>query len=220
MIQRNSNRLLDLVNQMLDLSKLESGKMGLHLQQGDLINYLKYIVESFHSFAESKNVQVHFHAEEDELMMDFDHEKIQQVMTNLLSNAVKFTPEGGHIYVRSEVKGLANLKVTIRDTGQGISEAEVPYIFDRFYQVDATATRHGEGTGIGLALVKELMKLIGGEISVKSKMGKGTEFELFLPISNEAQVVQSTVRQFGSFQSISQSCCCSQFASSNPRTAN
>ena len=99
MIVRNGENLLSLVNQMLDLSKLESGKMSLNFQQGDIITYLKYIVESFHSFAENKKVQLHFHAEEDFQTMDFDPEKIQQVMTNLLSNAVKFTPPGGQIYV-------------------------------------------------------------------------------------------------------------------------
>lgn len=200
MIQRNSSRLLDLVNQMLDLSKLESGKMALHLQQGDIVSFLKYIVESFHSFASNKKIQVHFHAEEDQVMMDFDREKMQQVITNLLSNAVKFTPEGGHIYVRSEVKDATNLKISVRDTGQGISEEEVLYIFDRFYQVDDMATRHGEGTGIGLALVKELIKLMGGEISVKSKPGKGTEFDLLLPV-RRSSVLHSAVAESAVVQS-------------------
>ncbi|MBT8190030.1 MAG: hypothetical protein KJO29_06345, partial [Bacteroidia bacterium] len=147
MIQRNTNRLLDLVNQMLDLSKLESGKLMMNPKQGDIVNFIKYIIQSVHSFAETKNIEIHFYAEDDQVIMDFDHEKIQQIMTNLLSNAIKFTPEGGNIYSSIEIKDEANIKISVRDTGQGIVEKDLPYIFDRFYQVDATATRHGEGTG-------------------------------------------------------------------------
>lgn len=198
MIRRNTNRLLELVNQMLDLTKLESGKTTLHNQQGDIINYLKYIVESIHSFAESKKIQVHFHEEGEELMMDFDPEKIHQILINLLSNALKFTPTGGHVYVLvravsekdSPQKG-SKLQVKVKNTGAGIPEDLLPYIFDRFYQADDSTTRVGEGSGIGLALVKELVKLMKGDISVKSKVGKDTEFTLLLPISNVAPVDQT-----------------------------
>jgi len=196
MIDRNTNRLLGLVNQMLDLSKLESGKIVLLLQQGEIITYLKYIMECMHSYAQSKNVKMHFYAEEEEIIMDFDPEKIQQVMTNLLSNAVKFTPSKGHVYVtvqkgqlpseRNRSTNLPTLQIKVRDTGLGISEEHIPFIFDRFYQVDDTATRHSEGSGIGLALVKKLVKLMDGNIFVKSKPGKETEFTVILPVKNEA----------------------------------
>jgi len=199
MIQRNSNRLLELVNQMLDLSKLENGKLSLNLQQGEIVRFLKYLVESYHSFAENRQVQLHFHAEEEEVMMDFDAEKIKQIITNLLSNAVKFTPQGGYVYISAEVEGRADskdtpaaqkhaptLKIKVRDTGQGIAEAQIPYIFDRFFQAPLTGA---EGTGIGLALAKELAHLMGGSISVKSKLGKGTNFTLLLPIKNEAPLL-------------------------------
>ena len=203
MIRRNTNRLLELVNQMLDLTKLESGKTLLHNQQGDILTYLKYIVESIHSFAESKKIQVHFHEEGEELMMDFDPEKIQQIMTNLLSNAVKFTPSEGHIYVHvravaekdSPQKG-SMLQIKVKNTGAGIPEDHLPYIFDRFYQVDDSSTRAREGSGIGLALVKELVKLMNGKISVKSKKGKETDFTILLPIQNIAQEFQVPVPSF------------------------
>ena len=208
MIRRNTNRLLELVNQMLDLTKLESGKIALHNQQGDIITYLKYLVESIHSFAESKKIQVHFHEEGEELMMDFDPEKIQQILINLLSNAVKFTPAEGHIYVhvravveKDSPQQGSKLQIKVKNTGAGIPEDQLPYIFDRFYQVDDSTTRAGEGSGIGLALVKELVKLMKGEISVKSnpdsyREGKVTEFTILLPISNVAPEGQLPVPSF------------------------
>lgn len=195
MIQRNSSRLLDLVNQMLDLSKLEDGKMRVHLQQGDIINYIKYLVESFHSFAQSQKIKLHFLSSKESFMMDFDHEKIKQIMSNLISNAVKFTPADGDIYVsieeQKEDTDQQYLKINIKDTGQGISEFELPNIFERFYQIDATPTRKSEGTGIGLALTKELLQLMDGEISVKSNLHKGTVFTLLLPVSNKAPLIDN-----------------------------
>lgn len=205
MIQRNTNRLLDLVNQMLDLSKLKSGKLSLQNQQSNLISYLKYIVESIHSFAESNKIQIHFHSEVEELMMDYDAERIQQIMVNLLSNAVKFTPEAGHVYVfvntipkKDSPQKTQMLQVKVKDTGIGISENQLPFIFDRFHQVDDSTTRANEGTGIGLALVKELVKLMEGDISVKNNSDKqqrekGTEFTLLLPISNVAPKIQTVL---------------------------
>lgn len=182
MILRSGQNLLNLVNQMLDLSKLESGKMPLNFIQGNIISYLKYLAESFHSFAESSNIEIHFLSDLDELYMDYDPEKLQQVVSNLLSNAVKFTTKGGHVVSGQE----GTLKIKVKDTGVGISEAELPHIFDRFYQADNSRTRTGEGTGIGLTLVKELVKLMDGIIQVKSKIGLGSEFIVTLPVRQQA----------------------------------
>ncbi|GAB5553127.1 MAG: two-component regulator propeller domain-containing protein [Saprospiraceae bacterium] len=195
MIERNSHRLLELVNQMLDLNKLESGKLQLSLQQNDMVSFLQYIVDSIHSLAENRNIQVHFYAEEDEIWMDYDPDKIQQIITNLLTNAIKFSPEGGHIYVTAKMvessiittenAAKKQLQIVLRDTGTGIPENQLPFIFDRFYQVDDTATRKVDGSGIGLALVKELVGLMKGTIKVKSKERKGTTFSLLLPIEQK-----------------------------------
>ncbi|MFN0014646.1 MAG: two-component regulator propeller domain-containing protein, partial [Saprospiraceae bacterium] len=203
MIQRNSTRLLDLVNQMLDLSKLEGGKMTLHLQQGDVVGYLKYLVESFHSFAQSRGVQIHFLSDAEALEMGFDPERLQQVVGNLISNAVKFTPAGGHVYVDLRLTadrptkrlplGQQYIVVRVRDTGTGISEEHLPYVFDRFYQAPSvqpgpesgsadSSYRAEGGTGIGLALTTDLVKLRGGDIAAKSQPGMGAEFTVTLPI--------------------------------------
>lgn len=210
LIKRNSARLLDLVNQMLDLAKLESGKMALHLQQGDVVRYLKYLVESFHSYAQGKGVQMHFLSDLDALSMDFDPERLQQIVGNLVSNAVKFTAAGGNVYLdvrcHGDVSRSANgqrppadapyLVIRVRDTGIGIPEEQLPYIFDRFYQATTPANgenpltasaAHGGGSGIGLALTKELVKLMGGKIAAKSRPGEGAEFTVTLPVRRHSE---------------------------------
>ena len=191
MIIRNGQSLLNLVNEMLDLAKLETGKMKLQPVTGDMINFLRYIVESFHSLAESQKKQLHFLAEIDALYMEYDPEKVRQIVANLLSNALKFTPEKGNIYITVSENSLLNeagrstLILKVKDTGTGIPESQLQHIFDRFYQLDNSNTRKTEGTGIGLALTKELVKLMEGEITVKSPptgANKGSEFTVVLPI--------------------------------------
>ncbi|HTN07029.1 hybrid sensor histidine kinase/response regulator transcription factor [Agriterribacter sp.] len=201
MIIRNGQSLLNLVNEMLDLSKLETGKMQLQLVNGDVINFLRYIVESFHSLAESQQKQLHFLAEMDSLYVAYDPEKTRQIVANLLSNALKFTPEKGNIYISVNESAMlhdehtATVMIKVKDTGIGIPESQLPYIFDRFYQLDNSLTRKTEGTGIGLALTKELVKLMEGEIIVKSPptgANKGSEFTVVLPLKKVA-VAESAI---------------------------
>ena len=191
MILRNGRSLLKLVNEMLDLSKLESGKMTLQPIKGDLIVFLRYIVEAFHSLAENQNKQFHFLSELESYHTEYDTEKIRQIISNLLSNALKFTPEKGNIYISINVRESSaknnnhSFLIKIMDTGIGIPEDKLPFIFDRFYQLNNSNTRAAEGTGIGLSLTLELVKLMKGTISVKSPpMGatKGTEFTVELPL--------------------------------------
>jgi signal transduction histidine kinase/DNA-binding response OmpR family regulator/ligand-binding sensor domain-containing protein len=199
MIVRNGQSLLNLVNEMLDLSKLETGKMQLQLANGDIINFLRYIVESFHSFGEGEQKQSHFLTDIDALYVAYDPEKTRQIIVNLLSNALKFTPEKGNIYINvSKTESSTNpdevtLIIKVKDTGIGIPEDQLLHIFDRFYQLDNSHTRKAEGTGIGLALTKELVKLMNGEIAAKSPpagTNKGTEFTVTLPLAkSEAEVM-------------------------------
>jgi signal transduction histidine kinase/ligand-binding sensor domain-containing protein/AraC-like DNA-binding protein/DNA-binding NarL/FixJ family response regulator len=181
MIIRNGQNLLTLVNQMLDLSKLESGKLTLHYHRSDILSFLEYIVESFDSLAENKGIQLHFIPSAEQLIMDFDEVRLQQIVSNILSNAIKFTPNGGQVYVSSDLYDERFI-LKIKDTGIGINETDLPLIFDRFYQSDGTHTRQGEGTGIGLSLTRELVKIMDGTINVKSQLGKGTVFEVSLPL--------------------------------------
>lgn len=204
MIRRSGQNLLNLVNQMLDLSKVESGNMRPQYVQGDIIQFLEYLVESFQSFAASKNINVTFYNEVPSLMMDYDIDKLQTIVTNLLSNATKFTPEKGKIIVhvhqikedRVVDKNWCQLK--IKDNGIGIDEKDLPYIFDRFYQIDDSSTRHSGGTGIGLALTKELVELMDGNITAQSQLNIGTEFTITLPIRQTA----AFAKEFGKAQLI------------------
>lgn len=200
LIHRNCKNLLHLVNEMLDLSKLEAGKMELRFVKGDLIQFLRYIVESFHSMVESQGKQMHYLASLDCLYAEYDAEKIRQVISNLLSNAVKFTQEKDNIYISISTSHTENqdqvtwLTIKIKDTGSGISEEQQTYIFERFYQADTSHTRKTEGTGIGLALTKELVLLMNGSIKVSSPpigSRKGTEFTLLLPIRMHQGIEES-----------------------------
>ncbi|NCU04853.1 MAG: response regulator, partial [Chitinophagaceae bacterium] len=190
MIVRNGKNLLNLVNEMLDLSKLEEGKMMLHLVNGDVIHFLRYVVESFQSLAAGQQKQFHFLSDVDELAVAYDAEKLRQIISNLLSNALKFTPAQGNVYVSisqepTTKNNYTTLVLKVKDTGIGIPENQLPHIFDRFYQLDNSHTRKAEGTGIGLALTKELVKLMNGTIAVKSPpigATKGTEFTITLPL--------------------------------------
>ncbi len=193
LIARNGKNLLLLINQLLDLSKLDSGTLSMQEIQGDIINYLQYLTESFYSMAREKQIRLTFYPEVRSLIMDYDETKIQHVVYNLLSNAIKFTPEGGKVILHArtlEKPGSTWLQLKVSDTGMGISEEHLPKIFDRFYQGDASSTRREAGTGIGLALTQELVDLMGGKIVVESKLGVGTDFLILLPIKNEAKAVK------------------------------
>ncbi len=191
MIERNGKNLLSLVNQMLELSKLEAGLLNIHNRQGNIVDYLKYRIESFQSYGEAKGVQIRFIPENGEIIMDYDVEKISYIVGNLVSNAIKFTPKGGVVTV--EVRHTRNasgdpfFELKVKDTGIGIEEDKMELIFDRFYQADSSNVRKGEGTGIGLSLVKQLVLLLKGTIRVTSKVNEGSEFIVHIPVTNIAE---------------------------------
>lgn len=188
LVNRNGTQLLRLINQMLDLSKLESKAMPLHMEQGDIIIFIKYLFESFHSFAESKNIRMHFSREMETFQMDFDREKIQQILSNLLSNAIKFSPAEGLITLLIAKDEAANIILKVSDTGIGITKENIPFIFDRFYQ--ANTPNAPQGTGIGLALTKELVHLLEGTIQVHSIVKEGTTFTVLLPVTRQAAFIK------------------------------
>jgi streptogramin lyase len=155
-VHKNARRLLALVNQLLDISTLESGSMRLQTAAQNIIPLLKALVLSFASYAERKRITLTFHSRDDEMVAYVDRDKVEKIMTNILSNAFKFTPEGGSVTV-AVAKEDRFVNVSISDSGIGIPVDEIPKIFDRFYQVDGSHTREQEGTGIGLSLTKELV---------------------------------------------------------------
>ncbi|MEE9364351.1 MAG: ATP-binding protein [Cellulophaga sp.] len=189
MIKRNGKKLLQLVNEMLDLAKLESGTMELHLVQTNIVPFVKYLSESFHSLAETKKINLTVYSEIEDLEMDFDTNKMSSIISNLLSNAIKFTPEHGKIVVHLNQTSKNDMEyfiIKIKDNGIGIAEEEKDNLFNRFYQVDNSSTRQGDGTGIGLSLVKEFTELMNGTITVKSSNSKGSTFTVQLPVTHTA----------------------------------
>lgn len=188
MIHKNALNLLNLINQMLTLNKLDAGLLKPTYQYGDIIAYIKYLFKSFHSKAEEKSIRFSFHPETPQLVMAYNKDFLQSILTNLLSNALKFTPKEGEVKVKALIENKAELpndsylKLTVIDSGIGISGDALPYIFDRFYQVNTDSSSLNSGTGIGLSLTKELAELSGGKITVESEIGKGTSFSVWLPI--------------------------------------
>ncbi len=196
LIKRNGENLLRLINQILDLAKLESKTLKMNYVQGDVLAYLRYIAESLHSLANVQNVLLRVESDQAEIVMDYDPERLLQIVHNLLSNAIKFTPSGGKVLLRLTVDGsrapstvhrLPSAVITVTDTGAGIPPANLPHIFDRFYQADNLEKAKAGGTGIGLALTRELIQAMGGKISVESELGKGTTFTVKLPITRKAK---------------------------------
>lgn len=175
---QNSQRLLDLINQILELTKLEASEMKLHLSEKDIVPLLCGITGAFESMADGRNISLGFSSEIDGLKIWVDVEKLQKIMNNLISNAFKFTGPGGNVHIRVWDNGN-KLQVSVQDTGCGIPEEQLPHIFDRFFQADSINNK--QGTGIGLALVKELVELHIGNISVESAIGKGATFTFQLP---------------------------------------
>jgi DNA-binding response OmpR family regulator/two-component sensor histidine kinase len=194
---RNSQRLLNLVNQLLELAKLDSGKMKLKPSMKNIAPVLKTIAACFESLALQQKLELTFHPQEEDITLYFDVDKLEKIIGNLLSNAVKFTPAGGKITI-SIKKNLTpgtnfssgSLEISVADTGIGIRESQMEHLFERFYQAGASHEHQQKGSGIGLALTKELVTLHHGEILVRSSTGgegktSGTEFIVRLPLGTE-----------------------------------
>ena len=194
MIHKNANRLLRLVNQLLDLSKLDANSLSLNLINGDIFGFLRVVSSAFSSLAEQRNIKYDIQVPEKELYTMFDQDKLEKIIYNLLSNAFKFTPDNGKVslstYFQKEF-----LTIEIADTGKGISSEHLPFIFDRFFQSDNSITREYEGTGIGLSLTKELVTLMRGRIDVESQSGKGSKFVVIIPIEENTKAKDETSRK-------------------------
>ncbi|WP_132065852.1 hybrid sensor histidine kinase/response regulator transcription factor, partial [Aquimarina spinulae] len=191
MIHRNGESLLHLVNEMLDLAKSESGNMELKLIQTDVVPLVKYLSESFHSLAEENQIKLAVYSEIDKLVMDLDLTKLTSILSNILSNAIKFTAPLGKIivHINTVVQEKEEcLLIKVKDDGKGIAEEELPNVFNRFYQTEESSSIQNGGTGIGLALTKELVELMNGTISVKSKLETGSEFSIMIPVTRKAPI--------------------------------
>ena len=180
-MKQNCYRLLRLVNNLIDITKIDSGFVELNLQNKNIVEIIENITLSTVEYAESKSRTIIFDTDVEEKIIAFDPEQMERIILNLISNAVKFTKPNDKIEVKI-YDGLDNIIISVEDTGIGIPKEKQEIIFERFRQVDHLLHRRNEGSGIGLSLIKSLIEMHGGKISVKSEYGKGTEFIIELPI--------------------------------------
>ncbi len=193
-MNHNAQKLLRLINQLLDFRKSETGNLKLELTRGDIVFYLKDIVYSFSQLAMEKNIKFEFESKQNDIFTLFDADKFEKIISNLLSNAIKFTPDGGYVKVslsleiednsiKDNVEPEKFIEIVVRDSGEGIPETDLNKIFNRFFQSENA--KNQTGTGIGLALTKELVKLHNGKIFVESNIGRGTTFKVNLPFYSD-----------------------------------
>lgn len=193
-IKDNSYRLIRLINNIIDVEKGEVEELTLNLKKDNLVSLIEDIVTSVIPYAKRKELNLIFDTEEEEIIMDMDIEKIERIILNLLSNAIKFSNENGNIYIKIMLNN-DDVDIVVEDEGIGISKDDIPYIFDKFIQVDNTFNRKNEGSGIGLAIVKSFIEIHNGKIMVESQVGKGTKFIVKLPkiINNEDTTADSHI---------------------------
>ncbi len=190
-MRRNAQRLMQLVNQLLDISRLDAGKMKITLVKDDIVKYLRILVYEFVSAAEAKQIKYIAELSENEFITWFDRDKIEKIISNLLSNAFKFTGPGGTIQCQIKIEQVNKdlvqniLSIKINDTGRGIEKENIEKIFDRFFRVEGRNESNGHGTGIGLSLTQEFTSLMHGEIKVNSMPGKGSEFIVRIPLGKD-----------------------------------
>lgn len=185
-VKRNAKMLEKLINQLLDIAKIEADKMDIDLRRGNIVPFVNEIQKSFVSLSLRKKVALKFHADAEEINMDFDPDKVELILFNLLSNAFKFT-DNGEVNLKiglAEKGGRSYCKLVVQDTGIGIEDEQISKVFDRFYQSKSPRWNKNKGTGIGLALVKDLVSLHEGEIDLKSISGVGTEITILLPLEH------------------------------------
>jgi Signal transduction histidine kinase len=179
-IKQNCYRLIKLINNIVDLSKMESGFFKLNLKNENIVQVIEDIVQSVSEHINGKGLNITFDTNTEEKIMACDPEKIERIILNLISNAIKFTNTYGRIFVNILDKGNS-VEISVKDTGIGMDRKHLDNIFERFHQVDKSLSRNAEGSGIGLSLVKSIVELHGGKISVDSTPGKGTIFKIELP---------------------------------------
>jgi signal transduction histidine kinase/DNA-binding response OmpR family regulator len=190
LVQRNAKRLLNLVNQLLDFRKMEVQEIKLYPAIGDIVQFTKDISLSFNDISEKKSIHLSFESNVDSLEIYFDKDKMEKILFNLLSNAFKYTPDGGTVKV--SLRHNEQLYIIVADSGIGIPADKHEQIFERFFQHEVPQSMVNQGSGIGLAITREFVKLHGGTISVDSEPGKGTRFTVELPI-RRINLVQETV---------------------------
>jgi len=179
-------RMGKLVNELLDMARIQSGQLKLQIQEVDLVGICAHVLNKFEKMAEESHVRLSLEQETPIPFVAADADRIEQVLTNLVDNALRHTSDGGAITVRLR-KLKDEVLLEVEDTGTGIPTEDLPFIFERFYKTDKARTRGKTGTGLGLAIVKNIVEAHGGMITAKSQVGKGTTFSIVLPVKQRKQ---------------------------------
>ena len=179
-IYDESLRMSRLVNELLDVARMEAGVIQLHPERIEICPYFERVFKRFDGIAEDKEVHLHLEIKNKDSDFVFDGDRMEQVITNLVDNAIRHTPEDGSVFliVQEDISGLT---VSVKDTGVGIPDEDIPFVFERFYKSDKARTRGKSGTGLGLSIVKNIIKAHNGEIHVSTKLGQGTVFTFNIP---------------------------------------
>ncbi len=200
-LERNSRKLNDMAEEIRDLILLEEGNLKLNFTRVRIDSYLSLVVNMFSSAADVRRTELNYNSDIDpDVVVHMDRNKFEQIIYNIISNAFKYTPEGGKVMVDLSQPTPSEILISIRDTGTGIAKEHLSMIFDRYYQTPDNEFKEKEGFGIGLALVKELTNLHGGEINVESEKGVGTTFNLKLPLNHDIpadeEELETSLRNF------------------------
>ena len=205
MAKRNVTRLSGIINDLLDLSKVEAGKMDFKFEKANINTPVEFIKNTFENVAKEKNIELILEKDQDTYLTYFDNQRIEQVMSNLISNAIKFTNENGNIVVKVEDIKLADvdktkllgyenpvfyenyIKISVKDSGIGIAEEDQKKVFDQFQQIENSLNRKNGGTGLGLPIAKQLIEAHKGFIWVESEINRGTTFSFIIPILSEKE---------------------------------
>src|SRR5439155_4409305 len=180
-IQKSGDQLLNLINDILDLAKIEAGKMQVRLEEFSIHDVFEGLLNMSRPLAERKNIDLRSQIDPALPLLRQDVVKLQQILSNLLSNAIKFTPEGGRVLLKAEAEA-GDAVLTVTDTGVGIALDEQELVFEKFRQAGNPLTREHAGTGLGLSIVRELAKLLGGEVTLQSELGRGSTFAVRLAL--------------------------------------
>ncbi|WP_312474410.1 ATP-binding protein [Neobacillus sp.] len=179
-IYDESLRMGRLVNELLDLARMEAGHLQLSFEDIDLSPFINRIIHKFQGLAKDNEIQLNAEIEDGISSVSFDPDRIEQVLTNLIDNAIRHTPKGGSVRLKATSEDMG-IRLEVKDSGSGIPEEDLPFVFERFYKADKARTRGRAGTGLGLAIVKNIIDAHHGSVSVQSKMGLGTTFTFLLP---------------------------------------
>ncbi|MBC7545728.1 MAG: HAMP domain-containing histidine kinase [Candidatus Sericytochromatia bacterium] len=195
-IDRNGRHLLQMINGILDIAKIEAGMLVLHLETADICPIIREIGDVFRPLAQKKNLILELPADGLSVPLSIDPQRCRQVMLNLLSNAIKFTPAGGRIVV-AVIETAETVSIAVTDSGIGIAAADHERVFQEFVQIDGSYARKQEGTGLGLPLARRLVMLQGGELWLESAIGQGSTFGVTLPKGPQPGVTTASARHSG-----------------------